>query len=92
MGVFGLFIHLLNFVLPALVMALLLPLCVRWTPLGRKAAPGVPLQILVLAIAHVIVLVAGMLIFGRDGKMVTYLSMAVVGASIQWLLLRAWSK
>lgn len=90
MGVFGLFNHLLNFVLPALFMALLLPLCVRWTPLGRKAALGMSLQILVLAVVHVVVLLAGLFVFGRDGKMATYLTMAVVGASIHWLLLRAW--
>lgn len=90
MDVFGWINHLFNFILPALVMALLLPMCVRWTPVGRKAALGISPQILVLAVAHVVVLFAGLLIFGRDGKMATYLAMAVVGASIQWLLLRAW--
>ncbi len=88
MGVLALINHLLNFALPALAMALLLPLCVRWTPLGRGAGPGLPRQMLVLAAVNVAVLTAGLLVFGRDGKMATYLAMALASATGQWLLLR----
>ena len=90
MGVLGLINHLLNFVLPALVLALLLPLCVRGLAIGRAAPAGLARQMLVLALVHMAVLVAGLLVFGRDGKMVTYLGMVVAGASVQWLLLGAW--
>jgi hypothetical protein len=90
MGVLDLINHLLNFVLPALVLALFLPLCVRWTRQGRGAALGMSAQVLVLAGVNVAVLLAGLLVFGRDGKMAIYMAMAVASASIQWLLLRAW--
>lgn len=88
MGVLALINHLLNFALPALAMALLLPLCVRWMPLGRGAASRLPRQMLVLAAVNVTVLTAGLLVFGSDGKMATYLAMALASASVQWLLLR----
>lgn len=90
MGVLALVNHLLNSVLPALAMALLLPLCVRWTPLGRGAVLRLAPQMLVVALVNVTVLMAGLLVFGRDGKMATYLAMALASASVQWLLLRAW--
>jgi hypothetical protein len=90
MGVPGLVNHLLNFILPALAMAVLLPLCVRWMPMGRAAAGCLVRHMLVLALVNTGVLVAGLLLFGRDGKMVTYLAMAVASASTQWLLLKAW--
>ena len=90
MGVFGLINHLLNFLLPAFVLALLLPLCVRWTPMGRGAAVGLVSNVLVLAVVNAAVLLAGLAWFERDGKMLTYLAMAVAGASAQWVLLKAW--
>lgn len=90
MGVLELINHLVNFVLPALGLALFLPLSVRWTRQGRGAAVGMSVQMLVLAGVNVAVLLAGLLVFGRDGTMVTYMAMAVASASIQWLLLRAW--
>lgn len=92
MGVFGLVNHLLNFVVPALALALLMPLCLRWLPIGRAARAGLSLQMLVLALVNVTVLVAGLLVFGRDGKMLTYLGMAVAGATAQWLLVGAWRR
>lgn len=90
MGVFGLINHLLNFLLPALALALLLPLCARWMPMGRGAAVGLVSNMLVLMVVNSAVLLAGLLWFERDGKMLTYLVMAVAGASTQWVLLKAW--
>ena len=90
MGVFGLINHLLNFLLPALTLALLLPLCVRWMPMGRSATGGLVSDMLVLMVVNTAVLLAGLVWFERDGKMLTYLAMAVAGASTQWVLLKAW--
>jgi hypothetical protein len=92
MGALGLANHLLNFVLPALALALLLPLCVRWLPIGRSATVRLPMQMLVLASVNVSALVVGLLVLGQDGKMLTYLGMAVAGASALWLLLGAWRR
>ncbi len=90
MGVFGLINHLLNFLLPALALAVLLPLCVRWTPMGRGAAVGLGSNMLVLMAVNTAVLLAGLVWFERDGKMLTYLALAVAGASTQWILLKGW--
>lgn len=90
MGVFGLINHLFNFLLPALALAVLLPLCVRWTSMGRGAALGLVSNMLVLTVVNAAVLLAGLVWFERDGKMLTYLAMAVAGASTQWMLLKAW--
>lgn len=89
MGVFELINHLLNFAWPALALAVAMPLLVRWTPLGRGAAHGLTRQMLVVALVNLAVLVAGLLWFGRDGKMVTYLAMAAASASTLWLLHKA---
>lgn len=90
MGVPGLINHLHNFVLPALALALLLPLCVRWMPMGRGAALGLWRNMLALMVVNTAVLLAGLLWFERDGKMLTYLAMTIASASTQWLLLKAW--
>jgi len=82
--------HLLNFALPALVMAMVLPLSTRWTHMGRTAMTRLTTQIFLLAALNVLVLAAGLWIFGRDGKMLTYLGMATVCATTHWLLLTAW--
>ncbi len=90
MGVIGIINHLLNFILPALGLALLLPVCVRWTPWGRGASVSLLTNMLVLTLVNIAVLLAGLLWFERDGKMLTYLAMVVAGASTQWWLLKAW--
>ena len=38
----------------------------------------------------VAVLVAGLVVLGRDGKMLTYAALVLACASCQWLLLRGW--
>lgn len=90
MGAFGLINHLLNFILPALVLALMLPLCACWMPMARATPLRLSRSVLVLTLVNITVLLAGLLLFGRDGKMVTYLTMAVASATTQWLLLKAW--
>ncbi len=90
MGLVGLLNHLFNFIWPAIAMAVMMPLLLRWTPLGRTATAGLPRQMAVLAVVNAVVLVAGVLWFGHDGTMATYLSMAAASASTTWLLLKAW--
>jgi len=38
------------------------------------------------------VLLAGLWVFGRDGKMLTYAALVLAGASCQWLLQRGWRR
>lgn len=83
MGFLDALIHLFNFLLPALAMALLLPSLARllwwralkglgWAMARRVAATGV------------IVLVAGLLIAGRDGAMGTYAALVISAALVVW--------
>ena len=90
MGFIGLLNHLLNFAWPALALAVVMPLVLHRTRLGRTATTGLIGQMGVLALVNLLVLLAGLLWFGRDGRMATYLTMAVACASTTWLLLKAW--
>lgn len=92
MGFIGLFNHLFNFAMPAIVLAVLLPLLLRWTSIGRAAKAGLRWQMLTLTWVNLTVLAAGLLWFGHDGKMATYLTMAAASASTTWLLLRGWRR
>lgn len=92
MGPIDLLIHLSNFVAPALALALLLAAAGRLL-LGREAAlVGWWLQVAVNAAVGVLVLIGGLVLFGRDGKVATYAALVVAGALSQWVLLRGWRK
>ena len=77
--------HLLNFLAPAMVLGLLLALFAPW--LGLKYAPrwswvrqaGVNIAV------GVMVLMVGLVFFGRDGKMATYTAMVLACALCQCL-------
>jgi hypothetical protein len=82
--------HVLNFLAPALWLALLLPLVSRWIFRKRVKRPGLGVQVLVNFVFCLLALGLGLWFFGRDGKMATYLAMTVTGATSQWLMLRGW--
>lgn len=80
--------HLLNFVAPAAVVALLLVLMTR--PLARffgggKGRRTARMQFLLVFAVNLVVLVAGLLVFGHDGKMATYALLVIVAAVMQWI-------
>jgi hypothetical protein len=89
-GPLDFFLHLLSFVAPALAVALLVALAARlvlprggprtrwWVEFALNFAVGVG------------VLLAGLWLFGRDGKMATYAAMVVAVATCQWLSGRGW--
>ena len=85
-------LHLLNFVAPALALALLLP----WLPrlLWKKSTPGLAwwAQIAINFVVGVAVLQGCLWWLGRDGKMAAYGLLVLVLASSQWVLSRAWRK
>lgn len=56
----------------------------------KPLALSLPKQIAIVFVASLILLVAGLVIFGRDGKMASYALLAVGAATCQWLLLRGW--
>jgi hypothetical protein len=90
MTVLALLNHALNFLAPALWLALLLPLASRWIFKKRAKRPALGVQVAVNFALGLLALGLGLWFFGRDGKMVTYLGMTVTGATSQWLMLRGW--
>jgi hypothetical protein len=75
--------HVFAFISPALGLALLLWLALR----ARRARRlGTGAQLAVLLAAGVIVLVAGLVLFGRDGRMPVYAALVLVQGSLAWWL------
>ena len=85
-----LILHLFNFVLPALAMAALMPWAGRWV-MGSGGAP-LRRRMAIHAVAGVLVLVAGLVVQGHDGKMSTYLALVLVAATAEWTMHRGWSR
>ena len=86
--------HLLNFIAPALFVALCVVLAARRWPGGRSAARssrmGWGRQFAIVALVNVLVMVAGLVFFSQDGKLLTYAAMVLASALAQWLLMRGW--
>jgi hypothetical protein len=84
--------HLLNFIAPAAFVALGLVLLTRLLSVFSRsksaAAPALWAQLAIILIANLVVLVVGLLVFGKDGKMATYAALVVVAATCQWLFSR----
>lgn len=86
--------HLFNLVLPAAAVALLLVLSSRvFGGIFRSRNPVAATwwaQAAIVFAVNVGVLVAGLVFFGHDGKMLTYAAMVGSAALCQWVLLGAW--
>ena len=86
--------HLLNFFAPAAAVALLLVLMSRF--FSRFLVSKKPLaqsifgQTAIIFIVNVLVLAAGLVLLGNDGKMATYAAMVLASAVCQWVLWRGW--
>lgn len=87
MGIFDALNHLFNFVLPAIGVSLMLALLLRLpvfnrlvTRIERPWHKPVRRNILV----GIVVLVAGLVVFGNDGKMATYGALVAAIAVSQW--------
>lgn len=87
MTVLGFLGHLAGFIAPAVVVALILWCVPRLRRAGR-AAPGARLEAFMLVVAGIVVLLAGLMYFGRDGKMATYAALVLVQSSLAWWLHR----
>lgn len=90
MGLLAALNHLLNFVAPAAAVALLLVAGARILMRKRPSALSWRAQAAIHFIVGCAVLVAGLVVFGRDGKMLTYAALVLACASSQWLLARGW--
>ena len=90
MGLLATLNHLLNFVAPALWVALLVPLFARFLMPKNAPAPSLYAQAALMCMLPVLVLALGLWFFGRDGKMATSAALVLVSASAQWALMRGW--
>jgi hypothetical protein len=86
----------LNFMAPAAFVALLLVLVSRAVPrfFASKRAFALSLlaQTAIVFVAGLLLLLLGLVLFGRDGKMASYALMALGAATCQWVLLRGWRR
>ena len=84
--------HVLNFVAPAAVVALLLSLAVRffWRKEPVKLAWWT--QAAIVFIVGCAALLASLWLLGRDGRMAGYGALVLTSASVQWGLLRGWRR
>ena len=76
--------HALNFFLPALGMALLVPSLARlvwWRALQRA---GWFRQVTWAALGNALVLALGLVLIGRDGAMLTYMGLVATSAFTVW--------
>ena len=82
--------HFFGFILPALALAVLMPLAGRWVMGG--GAMSWPRRALWHLLAGVLVLVAGLVLQGQDGQMSTYALLVGVAGTLEWALHRGWRR
>lgn len=75
--------HLLNFIAPALGVAALLGAAL-WLQAPARGVQAAWQSTVWLAASGVLVLAAGLALFGRDGKMATYAALVLVMGSVAW--------
>ncbi|MCW5649725.1 MAG: hypothetical protein KIS62_08270 [Ramlibacter sp.] len=90
MGPLDLLLHLLNFLAPALFVALVLTLLARLFMKNKAVALAWYAQAAINFVVGVAALGAGLAFFGRDGKMATYAALVVACAASQWAAGRHW--
>ncbi len=83
-----------NFMAPAFFVALTVVLLARlfagFFRSKRPLALTLYKQAAIVFIASLLLLLAGLVLFGRDGKMASYALLALGAATCQWVLLRGW--
>ena len=84
MTFFGFLGHLLGLFLPAVGMAVVLMLVPRLWPKTAKGRWILKTEALTLMGSGSLVLLTGLVIFGRDGKMLTYAALVVVLGTLAW--------
>ena len=86
--------HILNFLAPAAALALLLVLLSqifsRFLASKKPLTQSIYAQAAIIFIVNVLVLAAGLVLFGNDGKMATYAALVLASAVCQWVLWRGW--
>ena len=92
MGVLDALWHLTGLLLPAAFVACVLAFSGQFFKQNRPLAGTYIARVAILFIVCVAVLMAGLFLAGRDGKMLTYLAMVLIGGTAQWLLSGGWRR
>jgi hypothetical protein len=84
--------HLINFVAPAAFVAVLVvmvsSLFPRFFGSARAGRGSWGRQMAVVFALSLCVLVAGLVVFRQDGKLLTYAALVLISATSQWVMLR----
>jgi hypothetical protein len=88
MGFLDLLIHFMNFLAPALAVAVVVALMAPWVMSNRAPALGIAAQTAINFVAGALALGLGLWFFGRDGKMASYCALVLACASSQWWMRR----
>ena len=88
MGVVDFIVHLLNFAAPAVFIALLVAFLARILVKKQAAAFVWYVQAAINLVVCLILLLAGLWYFGRDGTIASYAAMVLGCATSQWWMLR----
>ena len=84
--------HLLNFVAPAFVVGFLCAILGRYSMRRSPRAPAWWAQGVINFAVGVVVLSAGLVVFGRDGMMATYGALVVACGTSQWVVAGGWRR
>lgn len=92
MGFTAALAHLLNFVAPALALALGLAVAGRFMVSKANHITGWWAQVAINFAVGCGVLLAGLVLFEHDGKLATYAALVLSCACCQWVLSGAWRR
>lgn len=92
MGLLDALLHAVNFMLPAAFVALFVTYTGRFFKQNKSIAGKFTAQAAINFVVCFAVLLIGLILTGRDGKMLTYLVMIIASATVQWALSGAWRK
>lgn len=84
MTFFALLDHLLGLLLPAFGVSAVLIAAPRAWPRARKGRWALKTEALALVGGGMAVLLVGLVVFGRDGKMLTYTALVLVTGTLAW--------